>query len=76
MDEEIRALTDIDTYESISASKGRENVAGFWVYAVKEDEDDRKLNKARYVAKGFCQTADNDYHETFSPLHEFPLFGY
>ena len=76
MDEEIRALRENDTYELILAPKGKKIVAGRWAYTVKEDEDDRKLYKARYVAKGFSQTAVIDYNETFSPLHEFPLFGF
>lgn len=67
MEDEIRALGENNTFELTTLPKGRTTVGGRWVYAIKLGPDGKEQYKARYVAKGYSQVADIDYHETFSP---------
>ena len=67
MNNEIKALEDNDTFELVSAPQDRNIVGGRWVYVIKTGLHENKEYKARYVAKGFSQTPDIDYSETFSP---------
>jgi len=67
MDEKMIALVFRGTSELVSAPT---DVVGCrWVYTLKYHLDglvDRY--KARFVAKGYTQTYDVDYFETFSPV--------
>ena len=67
MEEEISSLIDNNTYDLTPLPEGRTVVGGRWVYAVKLGPNDEEKFKARYVAKGYSQIKDIDYHETFAP---------
>ena len=66
MVEELKALEDNDTFDLVPR-EDNETVAGRWVFAIKLGSDNEEMYKARYVAKGFSQTHDVNYSETFSP---------
>ena len=67
MSDEMTAIRDNDTFELVTPPAGRKIVGGRWVFAVKVGPDGGETHKARYVAKGYSQTAGIDYHETFAP---------
>ena len=67
MDEDIRSLSEHNTYELTKPPDDHNVIGGRWVYALKEGADGSRQYKARYVAKGFSQIPDIDYQETFSP---------
>ena len=66
MREEYDALVENDTFELTEIPEDKLVVGGKWVYSVKQDQNGEKF-KARYVAKGYSQTPDVDYRETFAP---------
>lgn len=66
MTEEINSLKENDTFELTTLPTGRNTIGGKWVYALKENEQGR-IFKARFVAKGYNQTQGIDYQETFAP---------
>ena len=66
MDEEISSLQAMDTYE-FAVKPDRKVIGGRWIFAMKSNENNQEIFKARYVARGFSQTRDIDYSETFSP---------
>jgi len=67
MKEEMDSLLNNDTFELTHLPEDRKVVGGRWVYAVKLGPNNEEQFKARYVAKGYSQVQDIDYHETFSP---------
>ena len=67
MTEEINALEENNTYELTPLPEGRSAVGGKWVFTRKFGPNDEVKFKARYVAKGYSQVENIDYHETFSP---------
>lgn len=67
MEEEIDALTENDTFDLTVLPEGKSVVGGKWVFNVKSDPGNGDRYKARFVARGFSQVQDIDYHETFSP---------
>ena len=67
MKEEMTALYENETFQITPLPEGRNVVGGRWVYAVKVGPNGEERYKARFVAKGYSQIADIDYHETFSP---------
>ena len=66
MNDEINSLHDNNTFNLTPVPEDRDIVGGRWVYAVKVGETGDNY-KARYVAKGYSQIPDVDYHETFAP---------
>ena len=66
MDEEIKSLSNNDTFTVTDLPEGKIPVGGRWVYVLKGDPKN-PIYKARYVAKGYSQIAGIDYGETFSP---------
>ena len=67
MDERMRAMGENKTWTLSPLPEGRTAVGGKWVFNKKQNSNGDPIYKARYVAKGFSQKADIDYHETFSP---------
>ncbi len=67
MEEEINSLQENDTFTLTTLPEGKQAVGGRWVYAIKNNTDETKSFKARYVAKGYSQVMGVDYKETFSP---------
>ena len=67
MMEEMDSLLRNDTFELTHLPEGRKVVGNRWVYTVKLGPNNEEQFKARYVAKGYSQVHDIDYHETFSP---------
>ena len=67
MKEEMTALKDNNTYELTKLPEGRTLIKGRWVYAIKISPNTEEKFKARYVAKGYSQVENIDYHETFAP---------
>lgn len=53
MEKEINSLKENDTFELTTLPQGRKAVGGKWVYAIKENNEEGKILKARYVAKGY-----------------------
>ncbi|RVW25308.1 putative mitochondrial protein [Vitis vinifera] len=69
MMEEIRALEKNRTWEVMTLPTEKKPVGCKWVFTVKYKADDTvKRNKARLVTKGFTQTYNIDYTETFAPV--------
>ncbi|RVX11046.1 Retrovirus-related Pol polyprotein from transposon TNT 1-94 [Vitis vinifera] len=67
--EEIRALEKNRTWEVMTLPRGKKPVGYKWVFTVKYKADDTvERYKTRLVAKGFTQTYDIDYTETFAPV--------
>ena len=71
MNEEITSLKENDTFELVKPPVGHPVVGGRWVFALKTDQNGDQKFKARYVAKGYSQTAGVDYSETFAPTARF-----
>jgi len=61
------SLLNNDTFDLTRLPEGGKVVGGRWVYVVKLGPDNEEHFKGRYVAKGYSQVQDTDYHETFSP---------
>ncbi|RVW16980.1 Retrovirus-related Pol polyprotein from transposon TNT 1-94 [Vitis vinifera] len=67
--EEIRALKKNETWEVMTLPRGKKPVGCKWVFTVKYKADGTvERYKACLVAKGFTQTYDVDYTETFAPV--------
>ena len=67
MDDEMFALKENDTFDLTPLPPNKEVVQSRWVYTEKLSPNAESQYKARFVAKGFSQKPDIDYHETFSP---------
>ena len=67
MKDEMNSLKENETFTLTKLPEGRQAVGGRWVYTIKENPSMAKTYKARYVAKGYSQIKDIDYHETFAP---------
>ena len=66
MEGKMHALRENDTFELTTMPKDKNAVGGRWVYAIKTGPNGEKC-KACFVAKGYSQIPNVDYHETFSP---------
>jgi len=67
MNDEMNSLLENNTWELTPLPEGRPAVGSKWVYAVKHGQNSDVKFKARFVAKGYSQQTNIDYHETFSP---------
>lgn len=63
----MEALMENNTFDLTVLPEGKSVVGGKWVFNVKNDPENGNRYKARFVARGFSQVPDIDYHETFSP---------
>ena len=64
VEKEMRPLEENNTFTIRSLPENKNVVGGKWVYSIKEG--DEVVFKARYVAKGYSQIKDIDYHETYA----------
>ena len=66
---EMKALEKTGKWESVDLPRGKTIVGCKWVFTVKYKFDGSlERCKAQLVAKGFTQTYDIDYFETFAQL--------
>ncbi|CAB0013250.1 unnamed protein product [Nesidiocoris tenuis] len=69
MDDEIKSLIQMDTWELVDLPPGKKLVDCRWVFKVKiKANGEFDKFKARVVAKGFSQIPGIDYKEVFSPV--------
>lgn len=69
MQEELKALDQHNTWSITKLPKGKKVVGCKWIYKLKFKSDGSiERHKARLVARGFTQTFDVDYKETFAPV--------
>ena len=69
MDEEMKSLQKNETWKLVDHLPGKKSVGCRWVYTVKYKADGTiERFKARLVVKGYTQTYEIDYIETFAPV--------
>ncbi|CAL8119105.1 unnamed protein product [Prunus armeniaca] len=69
MQEELKALDQHNTWRITKLPKGKKAVGCKWIYKLKFKSDGSiERHKARLVARGFTQTFEVDYKETFAPV--------
>ncbi|CAI7746984.1 unnamed protein product [Closterium sp. NIES-54] len=72
MEEEIRSLVDMGTWELVERPHGVNIMKNWWVLTTKYRLDDTvEREKARLVVKGFTQVCGADYDETYSPVSSY-----
>ncbi|CAI7875703.1 unnamed protein product [Closterium sp. NIES-54] len=72
MEEEIRSLIDMGTWELVERPRGVNIMKNRWVLTTKYHIDDTvEREKARLVVKGFTQVCPADYDETYSPVSSY-----
>ena len=68
-EEEMQALDANNTWDLVNAQKGVKAIGCKWVYKTKYNADNSvNRYKAQLVAKGYVQTHEIDYDETFAPV--------
>ncbi|GKC19207.1 copia protein, partial [Tanacetum coccineum] len=69
MQEEIHEFDRLDVWELVPPPDSAMIIALKWIYKVKLDEyGDVLKNKARLIAKGFCQEEGLDFEESFASV--------
>ncbi|CAI7874364.1 unnamed protein product [Closterium sp. NIES-53] len=72
MEEEIRSLISMGTWELVERPRGVNIMKNRWVLTTKYRIDDTvEREKARLVVKGFTQVCGADYDETYSPVSSY-----
>ncbi|CAI7785960.1 unnamed protein product, partial [Closterium sp. NIES-54] len=72
MEEEIRSLIRMGTWEVVKRPRGVNIMKNWWVLTTKYRLDDTvEREKARLVMKGFTQMCGADYDETYSPVSSY-----
>ena len=75
MEEELRSLSDNETWELVDLPEGKKAIGSKWVYKIKYNQDDTVARyKARLVAQGFDQRFGVDYDEVFAPVVRPTIF--
>jgi hypothetical protein len=67
-EQEMKAHHDNRTLTLVEKPANAKVIKGRWVFTYKQDQEKKVTHKARYVAKGFSQTAGVDYDETFAAV--------
>ena len=68
MDEEHQALMENQTWDLVKLPEGKRALQNKWVFRFKEEEEGKKIYKARLVVKGFAQKKGIDFDDIFSPV--------
>ncbi|KAM1709738.1 hypothetical protein TB1_000224 [Malus domestica] len=69
MRDELKALDQHKTWSITKLPQGKKAVGCKWIYKIKFNSDGSiERHKARLVARGFTQTFEVDYKETFAPV--------
>ncbi|CAI7835934.1 unnamed protein product [Closterium sp. NIES-53] len=72
MEEEIRSLVGMGTWELVERPPGVNIMKNWWVLTTKYHIDDTvEHEKARLVVKGFTQVYGADYDETYAPMSSY-----
>ncbi|CAI7889197.1 unnamed protein product [Closterium sp. NIES-54] len=72
MEEEIRSLVGMGTWELVERPRGVNIMKNRWVLTTKYRLDDTvEHEKVRLVVKGFTQVCGADYDETYSPVSSY-----
>ncbi|CAI7826446.1 unnamed protein product [Closterium sp. NIES-54] len=72
MEEEIRSLTGMGTWELVERLRGVNIMKNRWVLTTTYRIDDTvEREKARLVVKGFTQVCGADYDKTYSPVSSY-----
>ncbi len=72
MQEEYDSLMTNNTWTLVPLPGGRKPVSCKWVFKIKQGTNGEvERYKARLVARGFTQTYEVDYNETFAPVAKF-----
>ncbi|CAI7923529.1 unnamed protein product [Closterium sp. NIES-54] len=72
MEEEIRSLVSMGTWELVKRPRGVNIMKNRWVLTTKYRLDDTvEHEKARLVVKGFTQVCGADYDETYLPVRSY-----
>ncbi|CAI7899604.1 unnamed protein product [Closterium sp. NIES-53] len=72
MEEEIRSLVGMGTWELVERPRGVNIMKNRWVLTTKYRLDDTiERKKARLVVKGFTQVCGADYDEMYSPVSSY-----
>ncbi|CAI7823246.1 unnamed protein product [Closterium sp. NIES-53] len=72
MEEEIRTLIDMGTWELVERPRGVNIMKNRWVLTTKYRIDDTfEHEKARLVVKGFTQVCGADYDKRYSPVSSY-----
>jgi hypothetical protein len=77
MQEEYNSFVVNNTWSLVPLPKGRKPISCKWVFKIKHGvHGEVECYKARLVARGFTQTFEVDYNETFAPIAKFVLIRY
>lgn len=68
INEELKAFSDLDTWELVDRPNNGTVVKNKWVLKKKHSSDGDVRYRARLVAKGFAQRKGIEFTETFSPV--------
>lgn len=69
IEEELKLLTDMGTWEVVKKPEGVNVVGSKWVFKAKKDATGNVVRyKARLVAQGFSQVPGVDYFDTYAPV--------
>jgi hypothetical protein len=69
MREELEALRKNKTWELTTLPTGKKAISCRWIYTFKQNPDGKiEIYKAMLVARGYSQTYDIDYDETFARM--------
>lgn len=75
VDEEIKSLNELQTWELVQLPPGRRAIGCKWVFKVKRSGDGQIVRyKARLVAKGYAQKYGEDYESTFASVAKQSTF--